>query len=277
MKRATIKPAMTKLLRLNIVPKSAPILFTALFGVVSNPSLATPSFSDQNRSTQSTLSQNVTADVENQSRCEKQLDYQLYINRFDIGRVKKVETVQGNELSITSNSRSNVLGIKTQFDQTTQLRFNPKNRVWTTQSYHQIVSGFRNRDMNVNYLNIMGTQTSVNLDGEIDSYQSPEPIFDIDGLSLEIVRRVIAGEKEFKLSRQATTHLEPYEYQVLGAFTEKTENWGEIKVIKVEQSGSDDITYWIAPDLENEIVRVIYHRILFSGEARLRSIFEECH
>ncbi|MCW4447345.1 hypothetical protein OHV10_24320 [Vibrio splendidus] len=188
----------------------------------------------------------------------------------------RTELWEGTNASVTSQSKASILGIGTQYDQQSTLTWSEDSDSWLTTSFHQVVSGFKSRDMKVSF-SVDGSETRVDLDGEITDYQNNgEPLRDVDTLSVQIRQYVLDGNKSFSLTRQATDGPEPYNYEVQDLTTIKVDKWDEIDVIPVKQTGSDRVTFWFAPSLDYQLVKARYHGFLLRGGAELQKYESSC-
>lgn len=216
------------------------------------------------------------AQAEPVALCEKSADYAIYLSGIRTGEMHRVERWQGQSATVSSQSHASILGIGTRYDQTATLVWSEASQSWLTTSFHQKVSGFRSRDMSVDFSSD-GTQTRVNLDGQIHHYDNGEaPLRDVDTLSIQIRQHIKNGEQRFSLTRQASDGPEPYQYQVLSPTHISVGVWGEIAVIPVEQTGEERITFWYAPSLDYQLVKARYHGFLLQGSAELQHFHNGC-
>lgn len=210
-------------------------------------------------------------------QCEKSAYYHIYLSGIRTGYMNRTESWQGSNATVISQSKASVLGIGTQYNQEATLSWSEQSDSWLTTSFHQVVSGFKSRDMKVSFSED-GSETAVNLDGEITQYQNNgEPLRDVDTLSVQIRQHVLAGDAQFSLTRQATDGPEPYDYEVLELTTINLDKWGEMDVIPVKQTGEDRITFWYAPSLDYQLVKARYHGFILQGGAELQQYQSSCH
>ncbi|WP_052772059.1 hypothetical protein [Vibrio mexicanus] len=119
--------------------------------------------------------------------------------------------------------------------------------------------------------------SQVNLDGDIKFYQHDElPLRDIDTIGAQIRQYTFQGLKEFELARQATDKVEEYQYRQLDKKTIETKKWGTLNVLPIRQSGADEITYYLAPELDYQMVQATYHGVLLNGTAQLTDYTSSC-
>ncbi|WP_052772058.1 hypothetical protein [Vibrio mexicanus] len=81
--------------------------------------------------------------------CEKSYHYRLSLSGIPTGFMTRSELWQGNTVEISSRSRASILGIGTTYEQKSEMVFQSESNQWLTQHFHQQVSGFKNRDMQV--------------------------------------------------------------------------------------------------------------------------------
>ncbi|WP_248638611.1 hypothetical protein [Vibrio crassostreae] len=209
-------------------------------------------------------------------QCERTAYYHIYLSGIRTGYMDRTESWEGTNATITSRSKASILGIGTQYDQQATLIWSEESDSWLTTSFHQVVSGFKSRDMKVSFSDD-GSETRVDLDGEITEYQNNgEPLRDVDTLSVQIRQYVLDGDRSFALTRQATDGPEPYDYEVQDLTTIKVDKWGEIEVIPVKQTGAERVTFWYAPSLGYQLVKARYHGFLLRGGAELQQYESSC-
>ncbi|MEZ8859707.1 hypothetical protein [Vibrio sp. 10N.247.311.51] len=209
-------------------------------------------------------------------QCERTAYYQIYLNGIRTGYMHRTESWEGTNATITSQSKASILGVGTQYDQQATLTWSEESDSWLTTSFHQVVSGFKSRDMKVSFSDD-GNETRVDLDGEITEYQNDgEPLRDVDTLSVQIRQYLLDGCRSFSLTRQATDGPEPYDYEVQELTTIKVDKWGEIAVIPVKQTGAERVTFWYAPSLGYQLVKARYHGFLLRGGAELQQYESSC-
>ncbi|MCW8332830.1 DUF3108 domain-containing protein [Vibrio paucivorans] len=209
--------------------------------------------------------------------CEKSLEYALYLGGIRTGKMSRVEYWKGDQVNATSKSRASILGIGTSYRQESSMTFDHDLQAWVTKSFHQIVTGFKNRDMKVTFPE-GPYRSDVDLDGEKQSYYSDEiPLRDLDTLSAQIRFNLINGSKEFELVRQASDTVEPYQYTVLESETLDHDKFGKLTLTPVKQDGADEITFYIAPSLDYQVVKATYHGFILNGVAKLTGFTSSCN
>ncbi|QIR16281.1 hypothetical protein HBH39_16695 [Shewanella aestuarii] len=219
---------------------------------------------------------NVQANDE-QFQCSRQFNYSIYLSGIHTGNMTRSEHWQHDTGVINSHSQASILGIGTEYQQRAQLSRSKLSNEWLTQSFHQQVSGFRSRNMQVTFSED-GLQSKVDLDGKINTYLSEQiPLRDVDTLTVQLREYVLQGRKQFILIRQASDAIEPYQFYVQDVQTRKIDPWGELQLIPIKQTGAEKVTYYFAPSLDYQLVQARYHGILLQGLIELDSYSSTCH
>lgn len=212
----------------------------------------------------------------NAERCMRTFTYSIYLTGIHTGELKKIEQWQKDKVVVTSKSQASILGITTTYNQRAELSWLESRHEWISTEFHQQVSGFRSRDMQVTLKN-QGHQSEVDIDGKKASYFDADiPLRDVDTLSIQIRQNLIEGRKSFVLNRQATDGIERYQYDVYAKKNITIYPWGEITVIPVEQKGEDHITFFFSPDLGYQVVKAKYHGFLLKGLLELDAYSSTC-
>ncbi|WP_227006561.1 hypothetical protein [Shewanella donghaensis] len=246
-----------------------------LMGVATNTAIANTDKDKDNISNQSPAI-TVNLPIVQVEECHRKANYSIYLSGLHTGTMDRTEIWQGQSAVITSISKASILGIGTQYHQRAELSWSEQTNQWLTINFHQKVSGFRSRDMQVTF-NSNGLESRVNLDGDIDSYASTNiPLRDVDTLAIQMREHLLQGRQQFALIRQASDAMESYQYYVKPPQTQTIEPWGELSLIPVEQTGAEDITYYFAPSLDYQLVKARYHGIILQGVVELDSYSSTC-
>ncbi|EDQ00065.1 hypothetical protein [Shewanella benthica] len=209
-------------------------------------------------------------------QCSRTANYSIYLSGIYTGSMNRTETWQGNTAVVTSKSEASILGIGTQYRQRTELSWSSTTDEWLTDNFHQKVTGFRSRDMQVTFEN-NGHESRVDLDGEVETYVSEDiPLRDVDTLLIQIREYLLRGSKQFALIRQASDDIEAYQFYVQDTLTANIEPWGELTLIPVEQTGAEDVTYYFAPSMDYQLIKARYHGIILRGLIELDSYTSSC-
>ncbi|WP_208646893.1 hypothetical protein [Shewanella livingstonensis] len=208
--------------------------------------------------------------------CQRNFNYSIYLSGLHTGNMTRTENWQGKSAVITSTSKASILGIGTQYQQRTELSWSDTTNEWLTNTFHQRVSGFRSRDMQVT-LDHHGLGSRVDVDGEVTNYQSSTiPLRDVDTLAIQIRENVINGRQQFALIRQASDAIEPYQFYVKDTLMVAIKPWGKIQLIPVEQTGAEEVTYFFAPSMNYQLVKAHYHGMILQGIIELDSYASSC-
>lgn len=216
----------------------------------------------------------MAAEVEQE--CQRNFSYSIFLSGLHMGNMTRTENWQGKSAVITSTSKASILGIGTQYQQRTELSWSNSTHEWLTHKFHQQVTGFRARDMQVT-LDHHGLGSRVDVDGEVSHYQSNSiPLRDVDTLAIQIREYLLNGRQQFALIRQASDAVESYQYYVKDSLTSNIAPWGELQLIPVEQTGAEEVTYYFAPSIDYQLVKAHYHGIILQGNIELDSYVSSC-
>lgn len=222
------------------------------------------------------LSNAAHASDKQQPQCVRTSTYDIYLSGIHTGTMSRTERWRGDSAVVTSKSRASILGIGTQYHQRAELSWSNSSKEWLTKKFHQKVTGFRSRDMQVTFNN-SGLRSRVIIDGEVESYRSEKiPLRDVDTLAIQIREHLLQGDQQFSLIRQASDAIEPYQFAVKAAQTTKIEPWGELTLLPVEQTGAEDVTYYFAPTMDYLLIKARYHGFILRGLIELKSYTSSC-
>jgi hypothetical protein len=222
------------------------------------------------------LSCNSLLATELEQICQRSFNYSIYLSGLHIGEMNRTENWQGKTALITSQSEASILGIGTQYQQRSELTWSTTSNEWLTNNFQQRVSGFRTRDMGVT-LDNNGLRSRVDIDGKVTTYQSDTiPPRDVDTLAMQIRENLLKGHLQFKLIRQASDGIEPYQFNVKDKIPITLEPWGEIQLIPVEQTGSEEVTYFFAPSMNYQLLVAHYHGLILQGAIELQTYVSTC-
>ncbi|PKH04945.1 DUF3108 domain-containing protein [Moritella sp. Urea-trap-13] len=197
----------------------------------------------------------ISAQASEHISCEQEIVYDLYLNGFYTGELQRQIKQQGNTLSFLTRSNMNILGISTTFYQTSTVNYEPQTKRYLTDHFHQVMTGFKNREMRVNITND-GQDALVDLNGEITQYHSSKlPLQDMDSITMQLQANIKKGKKHFYTLRQATDEMELFEYQVVGKEVLSSRYFGDIEVIKVVEIQDNNAIFWFAPSLDYLMIK----------------------
>lgn len=209
-------------------------------------------------------------------QCSRSGDYDIYLSGIHTGTMSRTETWSGKSAVVTSNSQASILGIGTQYQQKAELVWSNESREWITEKFHQKVTGFRARDMQASFSD-NGRVSKVEVDGDVERYSSDDTALrDVDTLAIQIREYLLQGRQQFRLIRQASDAIEPYQFYVQKPLTKKISHFGELSLIPVKQTGSEEVTYYFAPELDYQLIQARYHGIILHGLIELNRYSSTC-
>ncbi|GIU19258.1 hypothetical protein TUM4261_41050 [Shewanella sp. c952] len=241
--------------------------------------LVSPVFAQQPQSEKTAVTQ-VAAQAMKQEdvikQCSRSANYDIYLSGIHTGTMERTEHWQGKTAVVSSSSKASILGIGTRYDQRAELSWSTKTDEWLTDKFHQKVTGFRARDMQVSFSN-NGRDTEVDIDGDVEHYHSKGvALRDVDTLAIQMRHFLLQGRTQFALIRQASDAIEPYQLYVQQQQTANIEPWGELTLIPIKQTGEEEVTYYFAPELDYQLVKARYHGIILQGLIELNAYSSTC-
>lgn len=211
-----------------------------------------------------------------QPHCQRSFNYSIYLSGLHTGEMVRTENWLDRSAVITSKSEASILGIGTQYQQRSELSWSDISQEWLTDNFHQQITGFRSRNMQVILAN-NGLESRVDLDGAITTYQSKTlPLRDVDTITIQIRENILNNRQKFTLLRQASDAVEPYQFSVKETVITTIASWGEIQLIPVEQTGSEVVTYFFAPSMNYQLVKAHFHGLILQGMIELNSYNSSC-
>lgn len=214
--------------------------------------------------------------VSPQEQCSLSVNYDIYLSGIHTGTMHRTETWQGKTAVVTSDSEASILGIGTQYHQRSELSWSNVTDEWITDKFHQKVTGFRARDMQVSFED-NGRQSQVDLDGDIENYSSADiPLRDVDTLAIQMRQYLLQGRQQFALIRQASDAIERYQFYVQDKQIINIAPWGELSLIPVKQTGAEEVTYYFSPAMDYQLVKARYHGIILHGLIELSHYSSSC-
>jgi hypothetical protein len=211
-----------------------------------------------------------------QPHCQRSFNYSIYLSGLHTGEMIRTENWLDKSAVITTKSEASILGIGSQYLQRTELSWSNISHEWLTHNFHQQVTGFRSRNMQVSIDN-NSLESRVDLDGDITTYQSQTlPLRDVDTIAIQIRENILNNRQQFTLLRQASDTLEIYQFSIKETVTTTIAPWGEIQLIPVEQTGADVVTYFFAPSMNYQLVKAHFHGLILQGMIELNSYLSSC-
>ncbi len=209
-------------------------------------------------------------------QCRRDASYDIYLSGIHTGTMERTEIWQGKTAVVTSSSKASILGMGTRYDQRAELSWSTKTDEWLTDKFHQQVTGFRARDMQVSFSN-NGRDTKVDIDGDVEHYHSKAiALRDVDTLAIQMRHFLLQGRSQFALARQASDAIEPYQLYVKQQQIANIKPWGELTLIPIKQTGAEEVTYYFAPELDYQLVKARYHGIILQGLIELNAYSSTC-
>ncbi|GIU19884.1 hypothetical protein TUM4445_08580 [Shewanella sp. MBTL60-112-B2] len=211
-----------------------------------------------------------------ETQCSRHADYDIYLSGIHTGTMSRTETWRGKSAVVSSNSKASILGIGTQYQQSAELVWSDESSEWITEKFHQKVTGFRARDMYASFSD-NGRVSKVDVDGDIEGYRSDDtPLRDVDTLAIQMREFLMLGRQQFRLIRQASDAIEPYQYYVQKPISKNIAPWGELSLIPVTQTGAEEVTYYFAPAMDYQLIQARYHGIILRGLIELNQYSSSC-
>ncbi|WP_175609494.1 hypothetical protein [Shewanella sp. UCD-KL21] len=245
------------------------VILAALYGAVVSNAYANDAIANNALAGEALVNKTAT-------QCRRNALYSIYLNGIHTGEMTRTEHWHDKSAVVTSNSEASILGIGTQYQQRAELSWSDATNEWLTNKFHQQVSGFRSRDMQVTF-DDTGRRSRVDIDGEVANYVSKEqPLRDVDTLAIQIREHLLQGRQQFALVRQASDGIEPYQFYVQPKQTVTLAPWGDLTLIPVEQTGDEDVTYYFAADMDYQLIKARYHGIILNGLIELDSYTSSC-
>ncbi len=207
-------------------------------------------------------------------QCQVNNHYRSYLGGIEVGDFQRQVNYNGKQLLLSSSSKITILGLATDFKQTTQALHNPQQGI-ITESFNQEITGFKARKLKVK-INNQDFSSLLSNDNESINYQHSAPIRDADTIVLEVARLVKQGMSEFELTRQASDGIETYHYQVQGREVLNI-NDQRFEAIKVKQQGKEQVSFWFEPSHHYRMLKARYHHWLLDGTIELQTFTSNCH
>ncbi len=219
---------------------------------------------------------NVALDFPNQQfSCNNELHYKIYFAGINTGWLDRTEIWHAEGAKFSSSGYAGILGIGTSFKQESELSWNTEEG-FITQQFTQQVKGFKNRVMEVETSDLGRKSIMLINQQKMEFANEGRAILDADTISAQIRFKLLQGERNFMLTRQASDMLEHYQYTVSEPFKKEIEPWGLLPLISVKQDGADEVTMWFSPKLNYQLVKAKYHSVLLPGHMQLTQYARDC-
>ncbi|WP_428848519.1 hypothetical protein [Shewanella marinintestina] len=251
--------------------------FTSLASTdpVMSQAVVSKSITSKTLTSKSVTSKHITSKP-SVDQCRRNGKYDIYLSGIHTGTMDRTEIWQGQSAVVTTKSEASILGIGTQYHQTATLAWSDDSNQWLTNHFHQEVTGFRARDMHASF-SANGLESEVEIDGDLEHYRSDDiPLRDVDTLAIQMREFLMQGRQQFRLIRQASDAIEPYQYYVKQPISKNIAPWGELTLIPVEQSGAEEVTYYFAAEMDYQLIQARYHGIIIRGLIELNDYSSSC-
>ena len=193
-------------------------------------------------------------------QCEKYFEYDIYFLGSNVGYLHRTIIWQKDtalpKATVTSFGEVSFLWLDSTYQQKSTIRYSPQYNHFLTPEFSQKITGLKNRDMHA-LIADNGLKSRVTLDTDISHYQVKHyPLYDIDTLGTQIRLNLLQGKKRFTLSRQASSRIDTYHFEVTGLDVIEHEKWGELTTIKVIEVGEhENIVLWFSAKHDHQLVK----------------------
>ena len=199
-------------------------------------------------------------ELNDRHRCEKNFEYDIYFLGSNVGYLQRTIKWHKNtalpEAIVTSFSEVSYLWLDSTYQQTTTMQYSPKDKHFLTPGFSQKITGLKSRDMHA-IIADNGLKSRVTLDTDISYYQVENyPLYDIDTLGTQIRLNLLRGLKHFTLSRQASSRIDTYHFEVAGLDVIEHKKWGKLTTIKVIEVGEhESIVLWFSSKHDHQLIK----------------------
>ena len=201
-----------------------------------------------------------TAELNGLHQCEKNFEYDIYFLGSNVGYLQRTIKWHKNtalpEAIVTSFSEVSYLWLDSTYQQKTTMQYSPLYKHFLTPGFSQKITGLKKRDMHA-VIADNGLKSRVTLDTEISHYKVDHyPLYDIDTLGTQIRLNLLQGIKRFTLSRQASSRIDTYHFEVAGFEVIEHKKWGKLTTIKVIEVGEhESIVLWFSANHDHQLVK----------------------
>ncbi|WP_057831654.1 DUF3108 domain-containing protein [Colwellia sp. TT2012] len=217
-------------------------------------------------------------------QCDKKFAYDIYFLGKKVGYLHRTIQWHKNSTSpqavITSYGEVSFLWIDSTYQQKSTMQYSPQYQHFLTASFSQKLTGIKARAMKTK-MSANGLSSTVTLNGEVSHYQSineseKQPLYDIDSLGAQIRLNLLQGKVHFNLSRQASSRVENYQFEVAGLEVIDHKKWGKLTTIKVIEVGEHkDIVLWFSPKHDHQLIKAQLD-MMFSPVVWLSHFSRQC-
>jgi len=214
-------------------------------------------------------------------QCEKTFEYDVSFLGGSVGYLHRtIKWHKGEEevkATVTSSGKVSFLWLDSTYRQTSIMQYSAHYEHFLTPRFSQTLTGIKAREMHAEMSN-NGLSSTVTLDSQITHYHNEnKPLYDIDTLGAQIRLNLLQGKKRFKLSRQASSNIENYHFEVLGTELIDHKELGVIASIKVVEVGEyKDMALWFSAQHDHQMIMAELDMI-FSPLVWLTHFSKKCH
>jgi hypothetical protein len=214
-------------------------------------------------------------------QCEKTFKYDVSFLGGSVGylhrKIKWHKKTEAVEATVTSSGKVNFFWLDSTYHQTSTMHYSRQQEHFLTPAFSQILTGIQAREMSAEMSN-NGLSSKVTLDSKITHYNNVnQPLHDIDTLGVQIRLNVLQGKTHFNLSRQASSKIENYQFEMVGTEVINHKRWGEITSIKVVEVGEyKDMALWFSAKHDHQMIMAELDMV-FSPVVWLTHFSQNCH
>lgn len=197
-------------------------------------------------------------------QCEKTFEYDIYFLGTNVGYLQRTIKWHKNtalpKATITSFGEVTFLWLDSTYQQKSTMQYSPEYKHFLTEHFSQRLTGIKARKMTATMSN-NGLSSTVTLNTEESLYQNTnknehQPLYDLDTLGAQIRLNLIQEKTRFPLSRQASSKIESYQFEVSGLDVINHEKWGKLTTIKVIEVGEhESIVLWFSAKHDHQLIK----------------------
>ncbi len=217
-------------------------------------------------------------------QCDKKFEYDVYFLGGKVGylhrKIKWDNSAAATKATVTSYGEVSFLWLDSTYQQQSTMQYLPQNNHFLTPSFSQKLTGIKSREMKAD-ISSNGLSSTVTLDADVSHYQQKDennnnPLYDLDTLGAQIRLNLLQGKTRFTLSRQASSKVESYQFEVAGSEVIHHEKWGELTTSKVVEVGEhENIVLWFSSKHDHQLVKAELDMI-FSPVVWLSHFSKQC-
>lgn len=210
-------------------------------------------------------------------QCTKAFTYDIYLSQQKIGYLTRTLRWQDKNVDIYSYSKVDIVVAKSKLKQQSRVYWSEKRNSFLTQSFSRQITGLLAGSASATFSE-EGNSSVINYNGATANFSSTDiPIMDGDAVGSQIRHNLIEGKTSFNFKLQDTDDVDHYFFEVKGKEKIKT-RFGRLYAFRVEQVRKHDrkLVMWFAPDVDYQLVKVIYKRKLLNLQALLTNSNIKC-